>query len=149
MHWNFGIVSWMTSALTLSDAAARRLRPCSHPHPHYLRPEPARTEADGTILPAQPARYRCFECGRTWDVTQRDPAWAPTGIVQKFTGHDPTKATSAILRATIEAEQRRFLAVNRTTIPRPAVTAPPRSAAPRRRRLPSNVVHINSRRRPA
>lgn len=148
MTWNIGLVSLVAKALAVSDAAARRLKFCRHPHPQYLKAEVARTESDGTVVAGSPAHYRCNDCGRSWAVIQRDPAWAPTGIVQKFSGHDPTKATSAIMRATIEAEQRRFLAANRTTIPKPALPAPS-SAARRRRRLPSNVVEIGSRRKPA
>ncbi len=134
------IVFATAAGLAGAVAAAWWVGRCHHPNPHYVRAD----ATSGTV--AEPAHYLCYECGRSWPVVQRDPGWTPTGIVQKFSGHDPLKASQALMRATIEAEQRRFLAVNRARVSTTAPVASPRPAVTRRRRVPSNVVDINSRR---
>jgi hypothetical protein len=110
---------------------------CRHPNPHYIRAgtcqDDARAEPGG-----QPAMYECYDCGKRWVVRQRDPAWRPTRLVQKFQGYDESKAKRAATRAAIEQEQRRFLAANRV-----GPSSAPAVIAPQRRR--KNVVDIDSR----
>jgi hypothetical protein len=119
----------------------RWLGRCRHPNPHYIR---AVTTASATGQDAvQPARYLCYECGKSWPAAQRDPAWMPTHPVQKFYGYDERKAVRAATRAVVEQEQRRFLAAHRAVPDSPARDLEP---ARRRKRLrAANVIDLNSR----
>jgi hypothetical protein len=125
------VVMGIAAAATGVLVAVWRKARCHHPHPHYVRGG------------EQAAQYVCYECGKRWPAAVRDPAWAPTGVVRKFTGYDEALATRAAQRAAIEDEQRRFLAAHRVH----AAGAHGQTAAPRRgkHRRPSNVVPLNSR----
>jgi hypothetical protein len=116
----------------------RRAR-CGHPNPHYVRPTTAH-DATGRTVTVEPARYICYECGQSWVARQRDPAWHPTAIIQRFSGYDPRKAAQAAVRAEAEHAQRRQIAGNRA---RPA--APAAGADQRRQKEPVSVVNIKSR----
>lgn len=115
---------------------------CRHQNPHYLRPVYQHDPTTGHDVLVEPARYTCYDCGRTWRIAQRDPAWAPVHVRQVFSGHDERAAARAATRTAIVDEQRKILAANRS-IPTRGLGAPYR---PRRRRHASNVTDINSRR---
>ena len=100
---------------------------CRHPNPHYVRAD------------REPAHYVCYECGRSWVARQRDPAWRPSRVAQKFIGHDERKAAQAARRAAMEEARRRQLAVSRGG----AAAAP---AGRRRTGGQVDVVDITSRR---
>lgn len=105
-----GVVAWLTR--------------CGHPNPHYRRPVLYRdpmTESDEVI---EPASYVCYECGKTWLATVRDPAWAPTGIRSRFRGYDPAAAARTAKRLEIERLVNELL-----------VEAAPRATPKRRRPL--------------
>ena len=56
---------------------------CSHPNPHYRRQVLYRdpmTESDEVI---EPASYVCYECGKTWSATVRDPAIRDVHLLRK------------------------------------------------------------------
>ena len=126
--------------LAAAAALALWLARCRHPNPHYLRAVTQPDAATGRKIVIQPARYICYECGRSWEARQRDPAWAPTHLVHKFSGYDEDRARRAVTRAAIEQEQRRFLAANRIERPEAASKAA-RSHGQRNR----PVIDINSR----
>ena len=136
--------------LTLAAAAAcivaaglfRRAIRCRHENPHYVRPVYQHDRMTGSDVLIEPARYTCYDCGRTWPATIRDPAWAPVHVRQRFSGHDEQAAARAATRTAIVDEQRKMLAANRS-IPTRGLGAPPR---PRRGRRASNVTDIHSRR---
>ena len=65
---------------------------CGHPNPHYRREVLCRDPMTGSDEVVEPAVYMCYDCGKTWRATVRDPAWAPTGIKQRFSGYDPALA---------------------------------------------------------
>jgi hypothetical protein len=78
------------------------LNRCGHPNPHYRREVLYRdpmTESDEVI---EPACYVCYECGKTWRATVRDPAWAATGIRLKFRGYDAELAARAAKRLELD-----------------------------------------------
>jgi hypothetical protein len=110
-HSVFGIA--VGSVAVAVWAAALLLTRCRHPHPHYERAVQRRDPQTGESVVVRPARYECFECGRHWTAVQRDPAWAPSPVVQRFTGYDETQAKRAAMRAAIEEHQRRVLAAHR------------------------------------
>ena len=145
MNWWFShldAVSYAAGGLLASGVLAWRFSRCKHPSPHYVHAVTRYDEATGADV-LQPATYLCYECGKSWPATQRDPAWAPTSTIQKFSGYDEKKAARAFTRAAVEDEQRRFLAAHRGAGDPPALSAVP---APRRRRVHgSNVVDMNSR----
>ena len=115
---------------------------CRHQSPHYLRPVYQHDPRTGTDVLIEPARYTCYDCGRTWRMTLRDPAWAPVHVKQVFSGHDEHAAARAATRTAIVNEQRKILAATRS-IPTRGLDAPYRS---RRSRRAANVMDINSRR---
>jgi hypothetical protein len=122
----FGVFAWLAR--------------CRHPNPHYQREVVCRdpmTESDEVI---EPATYICYECGKTWRVTVRDPAWAPTGIRQRFSGYDPALAARAAKRVEVQRLVDELL-----------VKAPPAAGTAKRRRplkasAEPNVTDINTRR---
>ena len=118
----FGIYFWLSR--------------CRHPNPHFHR----------AVTPDGPATYTCYECGKTWRATQRDAAWAPTGIRQRFTGSDPALAERASTRAAIVSQQQRLLAATRTGPSRTAPVAISKKRARRKAWLAPNVTDINTRR---
>ncbi len=130
-------------ALAAAVALTSWLTRCRHPNPHYVRAVTRPDAATGREVVIQPARYECYECGRSWNATQRDPAWMPTRLTQKFSGYDQSKAVRAATRAAIEQEQRRFLAAHRIELP--AAAAPEPATPHSRPRRPGHVVDINSR----
>lgn len=115
---------------------------CRHQNPHYLRPVYQHDPATGNDVLVEPARYTCYDCGRTWRADLRDPAWAPVHVRQVFSGHDEQAAVRAATRTAIVDEQRKILAATRS-IPTRRLSAPYR---PRRSRRAANVTDINSRR---
>jgi hypothetical protein len=140
--WN---ESWIVPAalaafVAASLVAARRLSRCEHPSPHFVRAGNRIDAATGANEPASSAHYICYECGRSWPAETHDPAWHPSGVIQKFSGYDQRMAARAATRAAIEADQRRALAGKRSDrldLPGPKVR--------RARRRVSNVVNIGSR----
>lgn len=140
----FSSVVWGVGALLLLVGLLRWWTRCRHSSPHYERPVRQRDSVTGCDVEVQPARYTCYDCGRSWRATLRDPAWAPTGVRQAFSGHDETLAWRSAMRAAIVDEQRRFLAANRTTPARSSAPSP-RQVRVKVRRTP-NVTDINSRR---
>jgi hypothetical protein len=110
-HSVFGLA--FGSAAVAVWAAAVLLTRCRHPHPHYERAVTRVEPQSGEDVVVQPARYECFECGKRWTAVPRDPAWAPSPVVQRFTGYDETQAKRAAMRAAIEEQQRRVLAAHR------------------------------------
>jgi hypothetical protein len=128
---------WVTISLAGITVLIWWASRCRHPNPHYIH---ARTCADDLRAEGgvQPAMYECYDCGKRWVARQRDPAWMPTRLVQKFQGYDESKATRSATRAAIEQEQRRFLAANRLGMS----SEPPVVGSQRRRK---NVVQIGSR----
>ena len=88
----------------ISAAAYRWLGPCRHPGPLGLLPPV--TNADGTRTPAQ---WFCDQCGRSWTAQftrENQP-------VQRFEGHDETKAAAAARRAEDLSRRTRALALRR------------------------------------
>jgi hypothetical protein len=142
----FSAVFWIASALAIASAVVWRLTRCRHPNPHYVRPVSQLNELTGQSVVIEPARYVCYECGRSWPARQRDPAWTSSHLVRTFSGYDPNKAIAAATRAAIEEEQRRFLAVNRG-VPRQrdAANTPFRPATRRKRLSTTKVVDLKSR----
>jgi len=125
--------------------AVWRLRRCRHPNPHYVKPILRDDPVAGSVDVVQPASYICYECGRTWIAAQRDPAWRPTALLRKFTGYDANKAGRAATRASIEAEQRRFLADRRATSASTTVTSGnPAPTRPAKRRRAAKIVELGS-----
>jgi hypothetical protein len=142
----FSSAVWGVLAFLVVAGLLRWWTRCRHPSPHYERPLRQRDPVTGVDGEIRPARYTCFDCGKSWRAEQRDPAWAPSRVKQAFRGHDETLASRAAMRAAIVDEQRRFLAANRTAPPaRAADGASPRRGRVKPRR-PSNVTDINSRR---
>ena len=139
--WELGLVTTVLLGVAL---AVSRLVRCHHPNPHYIRPV-VREDATGNEAEVQPARYICYECGRTWIAVQRDAAWHPTHLRRMFSGFDEDKAVRAATRASIEEEQRRFLAVHRAFDEHASASAHPKRSHARRRQH-ANVVDLNSRR---
>jgi hypothetical protein len=125
--------AFQSAVVILSGAAAVALvwwlGRCRHPNPHYVRPQ----RSD------EPGRYCCYECGRSWQVETRDPAWHPTRLVQKFSGFDQTKAAAARSRAAAEASRHQRIALQRGDPARPA------SQLRRRPSRHAEVVDLNSR----
>ena len=103
--WQLGLLA---TVLLGASYAVWRLTCCRHPNPHYVRPV-VRQDANGHRIEMEPARYICYECGRSWVARQRDAAWHPTSLRHAFSGYDESKAARAATRAGIEEEQRRFL----------------------------------------
>jgi hypothetical protein len=137
----FGTV-WLGMAAALAGLIAW-LRRCRHPNPHYIRPSLAEDPATGHQTVVEPARYECYECGKTWRATVRDAAWAPTRLVQKFSGFDQSRMTRAATRAAIEQEQRTFLAAKRAE---PLKAETPAPATRRNAPRATSVVRFNTRR---
>ena len=140
------LVYWIASGLVGVSVLVRWLTRCRHPNPHYVRPVMQRDEVNGQTVLIEPARYVCYECAKTWLARQRDPAWTPSHVVTKFSGHDLSKAVRAATRAEIEEEQRRFLAVKRIVPDQGTATPTMFKRARRRNRLrAANVIDLNSR----
>lgn len=59
----------------------------------------------------------------------RDLAWKPTGISQRFTGHDERLAKASAERAAIQSEQRRINEARRSNPVRAEPVKPPRKRA--------------------
>jgi hypothetical protein len=138
--WQLGLLA---TVLLGASYAIWRLTRCRHPNPHYVRAV-VRQNANGQTIEMEPARYICYECGRTWLMRQRDAAWHATSLRHAFSGYDESKAARAATRARIEEEQRRFLAAHRALDERTAVkTHPPRARTMRRPH--ANVIDLNSR----
>ena len=91
----------IAAVLTLLVSLIAWARRCRHPNPHYVR------------AAAEPAHYVCYECGRHWPAEQRDPAWKPTHLLQKFRGYDEIQAVRAAKYAALSEEHRRHLAAHR------------------------------------
>ena len=146
MDTGFGFSSavWGVVAFLVVASLLRWWTRCRHPSPHYERAVRQRDPVTGVEVEVHPARYTCYDCGKSWRAVLRDPAWAPSGVKQAFRGHDETIASRAAMRAAIVDEQRRFLAANRTTPARTAAAAPRQARVKVRR--PSNITDINSRR---
>jgi len=107
-----GTLSWLTvSVIGAVGVGGWFLTRCRHPRPLGLQPPV--TSAFGE---AQPAQWYCAACGRTWPV-MIDRAPAP---VQRFHGHDESKAKQAAKRAAVFDERRRDLAVERAGLRKPA-----------------------------
>jgi hypothetical protein len=126
-----GLVWLGLAVLTLAGYAMWRRR-CRHPNPHYV---PAATRHDpltGRVV-TEPEHYLCFECGRTWFAAV-DPAWQPTGIVQRYTGFEQSRLSQSATRAAIEREQRQLLAARRAEAASPRAPEIPRAAPARRPR---------------
>jgi hypothetical protein len=140
-------IYWITGAF-LGVGALRLIWKqggCHHPNPHYIRQETRRDEATGEVV-VRPAQYCCYECGRTWAAEQRDPAWNPSGLVQKFRGYDERKARRGAKRMAAEERQRRVLAAKRRQ-PAEPTPAPIQFGSPTvaRRPQPTEVVNLRAR----
>jgi hypothetical protein len=138
-------VFWIASTLAIASVVVWRLTRCRHPNPHYVRPVSQQNDLTGQPVVTEPARYVCYECGKSWPARQRDPAWTPSHLVRKFNGYDPNKAVAAATRAAIEEEQRRFLAVNRVVLRLRNTANIPFTPARRKRLSTTNVVDLKSR----
>jgi hypothetical protein len=139
-----GVLLSVVGVLAGASAVIGWLTRCQHPNPHYLRPIVQPDDATRHLTILQPARYHCYECGKTWAAVSHDPAWTPTPLVQKFSGLDEGKALRAATRAAIGHEHPRLLAANRAGV---TVAQELAVSRPRRRRRPLNLVDLNSRRR--
>jgi transposase-like protein len=145
MDTTVGVLSvlWGIVVFVVAYRVSQWITRCRHTNPHYVRPI-HRRDPSGMLVEIEPARYTCFDCGKTWRAELRDPAWAATGVKQIFEGHDEGAAARAATRAVIVEAQRTFLAANRAA-PTRSTAAPGRHARARRRR-PANVTDIHSRR---
>lgn len=139
-------IYWVTGALAAFGALIWLFGGCRHPNPHYIRPEVRRDDVTGEEVVVQPAQYCCYECGKTWLATQRDPAWTATATVQKFSGYDEKKAVRGVARMAREERQRRFLASRRTPVSEP-VRSPIafKPEAQQKRQRPTEVVNLSTR----
>ena len=81
-------IAVVAAGVVVVNGLAWWLGRCRHPNPHYVQAVSARDPLTGMQVTRQPARYTCYECGRSWVATQRDPAWTPTHVIQKFSGYD-------------------------------------------------------------
>jgi len=141
----FGGIYWVAGVVAGVSVWIWRRGGCRHPNPHYIRQETRRNE-QGEDIVVQPAQYCCYECGKTWPATQRDPAWSPTAIVQKFRGYDERKALKGAKRMVVEERRRRVLAARRVQ-PAEPIAAPIqfKTGQTLRRAQPSEVVSLSSR----
>jgi hypothetical protein len=113
-----------------------RLSQCPHPGPLALLP--ATTDLHGVPLPP---RWYCDRCERNWPANF-EKVQTP---VQRFSGHDESKAVGAAKRAAELADRQRALALQRAGL-RPATK---RLKTPRAVHVPepADVVQIGHGRR--
>ena len=81
-----GSIYWVTGAVASFGALIWLFKGCRHPNPHFVKQETRRDETTGDEVVVHAAHYCCYECGKSWLAKQRDPAWTPSAIVQKFHG---------------------------------------------------------------
>ena len=107
-----GTLSWLTlSVIGAVGVGGWLLTRCHHPRPLGLQPSVLTPLGE-----TQPAQWFCAACGRTWPVLMdRAP-----GPIQRFHGHDESKATAAAKRAAVFDGRRRALAVERAGLRKPA-----------------------------
>jgi len=103
---------------------------CSHQLPAALLPPTM--DSNGVL---RPARWYCDRCGLEW------PAAFPKEHhpIQKFTGHDESKAVSSAKRANELVDRQRSLAIERAGLR-------PRSASRKSAQAHGDIVHISARR---
>ena len=115
---------WLLASTGIAlGAAVVWLSRCRHPRPLGLNP-PVIDEHGNRI----PAHWFCGQCGKAFPADfERDHA-----PVQRFAGHDESKATQSARRAEVFDTRRRQLAVQRAGMPVPkrAVAAKPAKTAP-------------------
>ncbi len=122
---------WLLACAGIATGAALIwLSRCRHPRPLGLHP-PVTDEHGNRV----PAHWFCGQCGKIFPASfEREHA-----PVQRFAGHDESKATQSARRAEVFDARRRQLAVQRAGMPAPkrsvaskpatAATAPPAVAA--------------------
>ena len=123
-------------AVAIVGPLAWRLSQCPHSGPLALLP--ATTDLQGAPLPP---RWYCDSCGRSW-TANFERAQTP---VQRFTGHDESKAVHAAKRAADLADRQRALALQRAGF-RPAAKKLKTARAVRVPK-PADVVQIGQGRR--